>query len=106
MLVDCTPGSREGENEILCECIHLIQGGSVAGAIREGEGGRLLGGGILVEQFYRLGMSFHKALVEATGNQVLAGVVSDLEDATRHPLWTVINQKIARRGKRRFGNMS
>lgn len=55
---------------------------------------RIAGDDDRVEQFYRLGMGFHKALAESTGNEVLAGVVSDLVDATGHPLWTVINQKI------------
>lgn len=48
----------------------------------------------LVDQFYRLGLGFHKALAESTGNEVLSGVVSDLVDSTGHPLWTVINKKI------------
>lgn len=47
-----------------------------------------------VEQFYGLGLGFHKALAEASGNEVLSGVVSGLVDATGHPLWALINNKV------------
>lgn len=47
-----------------------------------------------VEQFYRLGLAFHKALAEACDNEVLSKIVRDLVDATGHPLWDLINKKI------------
>lgn len=47
-----------------------------------------------VEQFYRLGLAFHKALAEACDNEILSKIVSDLVDATGHPLWYMINKKI------------
>jgi DNA-binding FadR family transcriptional regulator len=62
---------------------------------------RIVADDVRVEQFYRLGLGFHKALAEAGGNEVLAGVVSDLVDATGHPLWALINKKILQDRKAR-----
>lgn len=47
-----------------------------------------------VEEFYGLGLGFHKALAEASNNDVLAEVVGSLVEATSHPLWALINKKI------------
>jgi DNA-binding FadR family transcriptional regulator len=47
-----------------------------------------------VEEFYRLGLSFHEALAKSCKNEVLAEVVSNLVGATSHPLWTLINKKV------------
>ena len=47
-----------------------------------------------VEKFYRLGLGFHKALAEASNNEVLSEMVGYLVEATSHPLWSLINKKI------------
>lgn len=47
-----------------------------------------------VEEFYGLGLGFHKALAEAGNNEVLSKVVGSLVEATNHPLWALINKKI------------
>lgn len=47
-----------------------------------------------VEEFYSLGLGFHRALAEASNNEVLAGVVGSLVEATSHPLWALINRKV------------
>ncbi len=47
-----------------------------------------------VEEFYALGLGFHKALAEASNNEVLFEVVGSLVEATSHPLWALINKKI------------
>lgn len=47
-----------------------------------------------VEEFYRLGLGFHKALAEASKNEVLSEVVGSLVEATSHPLWALINKKV------------
>lgn len=47
-----------------------------------------------VEEFYGLGLGFHKALAEASNNDVLSEVVGSLVEATSHPLWALINKKI------------
>lgn len=47
-----------------------------------------------VEEFYRLGLGFHRALAQASGNEVLSQVVGNLVEATSHPLWALINKKI------------
>lgn len=47
-----------------------------------------------LEEFYRLGLGFHKALAESVNNEILAEIVGNLVDATSHPLWTLINKKV------------
>lgn len=47
-----------------------------------------------IEEFYGLGLGFHKALAAASGNEVLSEVVGKLVEATSHPLWALINKKI------------
>lgn len=47
-----------------------------------------------VEEFYGLGLGFHKALAGASNNEVLFEVVGNLVEATSHPLWALINKKI------------
>lgn len=47
-----------------------------------------------VEEFYGLGLGFHKALAEASNNDVLSEIVGSLVEATSHPLWALINKKI------------
>lgn len=55
---------------------------------------RIVTDGDRVEEFYRLGLGFHKALAEASNNDVLSEVVGNLVEATSHPLWALINKKI------------
>lgn len=50
--------------------------------------------GSRVEEFYGLGLGFHKALAEASNNEVLSEMVGYLVEATSHPLWSLINKKI------------
>ncbi len=47
-----------------------------------------------VEEFYRLGLSFHEALAKSSNNEVLAEVVGNLVGASSHPLWALINKKV------------
>jgi DNA-binding FadR family transcriptional regulator len=42
--------------------------------------------------FVTLGLQFHSDLAPACGNSLLAGVVRQLVDVERHPLWALINQ--------------
>lgn len=46
-----------------------------------------------IENFYKLGLSFHKALAESSNNAALTRIVSELVQATSHPLWSLINKK-------------
>lgn len=55
---------------------------------------RIVADGDRVEEFYGLGLGFHKALAEASNNEVLSEVVGSLVEATSHPLWALINKKI------------
>ncbi len=55
---------------------------------------RILADDDRVEEFYGLGLGFHKALAEASNNEVLSEVVGSLVEATNHPLWALINKKI------------
>ncbi len=55
---------------------------------------RILADDDRVEEFYGLGLGFHKALAEASSNEVLSEVVGSLVEATNHPLWALINKKI------------
>lgn len=45
-----------------------------------------------VPRFVALGLRFHAVLAAAAGNSLLAGVVEQLVDVERHPLWALINQ--------------
>jgi DNA-binding FadR family transcriptional regulator len=47
-----------------------------------------------VSEFYRLGLEFHKALAACSTNEVLEQIICQLVDATSHPLWDLINQKV------------
>ena len=47
-----------------------------------------------VNEFYQLGLQFHKALAACSTNEVLEQIICQLVDATRHPLWELINRKI------------
>jgi DNA-binding FadR family transcriptional regulator len=55
---------------------------------------QIVADGDRVEEFYALGLGFHKALAEASNNEVLAEVVGDLVETTSHPLWALINKKV------------
>jgi DNA-binding FadR family transcriptional regulator len=55
-------------------------------------------------RFVYLGLRFHADLAVASGNSVLAGIVSQLVDVETHPLWALVNQQavsseVARRGQ-------
>jgi DNA-binding FadR family transcriptional regulator len=54
-----------------------------------------------LEEFYTLGLGFHKELAEASGNDVLSEVVGNLVEATSHPLWALINKKVLERREAR-----
>ena len=47
-----------------------------------------------LEEFYELGLGFHKVLAEASRNEILSEVVGNLVEATSHPLWALINKKV------------
>ena len=47
-----------------------------------------------IDEFYRLGLEFHKALAACNTNEVLEQITCQLVDATSHPLWELINRKI------------
>lgn len=47
-----------------------------------------------VQEFYRLGLEFHKVLATCSGNEVLENIIRNLVDASGHPLWELINRKI------------
>jgi DNA-binding FadR family transcriptional regulator len=54
-----------------------------------------------VEEFYRLGLGFHKALAESSNNEILWEVVGKLVEGTSHPLWALINKKVLESRKAR-----
>lgn len=54
-----------------------------------------------LEEFYKLGLGFHKALAEASKNEVLSEMVGNLVEATSHPLWALINKKVLERREAR-----
>ncbi len=47
-----------------------------------------------IEEFYRLGLEFHKVVATYSANEVLENIIGHLVDATDHPLWELINRKI------------
>lgn len=47
-----------------------------------------------INEFYQLGLEFHKALAACSTNEVLEQIICQLVDATRHPLWELINRKV------------
>jgi DNA-binding FadR family transcriptional regulator len=47
-----------------------------------------------INEFYHLGLGFHKALAACCANEVLEQIICQLIDATSHPLWELINRKI------------
>lgn len=47
-----------------------------------------------VNEFYRLGLEFHKALAACSTNEILEQIICHLVDATGHPLWELINRKL------------
>jgi DNA-binding FadR family transcriptional regulator len=47
-----------------------------------------------INEFYHLGLGFHKALAMCCANEVLEQIICQLVDATSHPLWELINRKI------------
>ncbi len=58
-----------------------------------------------VEEFYTLGLEFHKALAEASANEVLSEIVGKMVEATSHPLWALINKKVLESRKAREGQI-
>ena len=47
-----------------------------------------------LEEFYQLGLDFHKVLAASSSNEILSRMVGELVEATSHPLWALINRKI------------
>lgn len=58
-----------------------------------------------LEEFYRLALQFHKALAEASNNEVLSEVVGNLVETRGHPLWDLINKKILETREAREGQI-